>query len=268
MKIGVFDSGLGGLLITHSLISALPEYDYIYLGDTARVPYGDRSSEEVYDFTRQAVEYLFANDCELIIIACNTASSEALRRIQRDYLPVHYPDRRVLGVLVPAAESAVEASKSGHIGVLATIGTVKSGAFEREVLARNSNAKVTAVPAPKLVPLVEDDALDQAGPLLDEYLLPFKDIDTLILGCTHYPFLKDQIRSKLSSRVRVISQDEVLPEKLASYLSRHPEIESQLSRGHGQTFQVTETTEAGASLAARLFGQPVELQLVAQFSTK
>src|SRR4051812_1807244 len=156
MKIGVFDSGLGGLIIAHSLTSQLPDYDYLYLGDTARVPYGNRSQDTVYKFTLQAVKYLLDQDCELVIIACNTASAEALRRIQQDYLPEHYPDRRVLGVLIPAAEAAAAATKTGHIGVIATSGTIASGAFNREILKLRPKANISSNPAPLLVPLIEN----------------------------------------------------------------------------------------------------------------
>jgi glutamate racemase len=262
MKIGIFDSGLGGLIITHSLIQRLPQYDYLYLGDTARVPYGNRSQEAIYEFTRQAVEYLFKHNCGLVIIACNTASAEALRRIQQEYLPLHYPKRRVIGVLIPAAEAAVEASLAQKIGVLATRGTVASSAFNRELHKLAPKAEVKLRAAPLLVPLVENDGLKWAGPILDEYLTPLKGIDTLILGCTHYPFLKDQIRQKVGEGVKVISQDEILPPKLDDYLHRHPEIESTLSKNQERTFQVTDLTDDTTRLSRDLFGGAVSLHQV------
>jgi len=262
MKIGIFDSGLGGLLIAHSLIQALPQYDYLYLGDTARVPYGSRSQDTVYEFTLQAVEYLFAQDCGLIIVACNTASAEALRRIQREYLPKYYPDRRVLGVLIPAAEAAAQATKNHHIGVLATLGTVNSGTFKRELLKLDPELTIIQQPAPLLVPLVENGGLKWAAPILDEYLAPLTGIDTLILGCTHYPYMKDLIREKVGEGVKVISQDEVVPAKLADYLKRHPEIDQTLSNQGTRNYHVTDLTAEASRLSTKLFGEPIELELI------
>jgi glutamate racemase len=267
MNIGIFDSGLGGLLITHSIIQALPQYHYLYLGDTARVPYGNRSQAAIYEFTRQAVEYLFQHDCQLIIVACNTASAEALRRVQREYLPAHYPNRRVLGVLIPAVEAAVATTKTHRIGVLATRGTISSGAFERELHKLDKKVQVISQPAPLLVPLVENDGLQWAGPILDSYLLPFKDIDTLILGCTHYPFLKVQIRAKMGPSIAVISQDEVIPAKLSDYLRRHPETEHQLARDAVYQFKVTDLTDDAARLGRELFKQAITLELIPQLGS-
>jgi len=264
MKIGVFDSGLGGLIITHGFISHLPDYDYIYLGDTARVPYGNRSQETIYEFTEQAVRFLFAKGCKLVIIACNTASAEALRKIQQKFLPRNFPDRKVLGVLIPAAEEAVALTKNRKIGVLATQSTVSSEAFIREVKKLSPQAEITQQPAPLLVPLVENNAMKWAEPILVDYLGPLqgKHIDTLILGCTHYPFLKDLIRKMVGKEVKVISQDEVVPVKLRNYLSRHPEINTELSKGSGREFLVTDLTESISTLAEKLFGEEIDLELV------
>ncbi|HUD11939.1 MAG TPA: glutamate racemase [Candidatus Saccharimonadia bacterium] len=262
MKIGVFDSGLGGLLIAHSLMKALPQYDYVYFGDTAHVPYGDRSTEEVYEFTRDAVDYLLGIDCGLVILACNTASADALRRIQQEYLPEHYPNRRVLGVLIPAAEEAVAATPNRHIGVLATTGTVSSGAFNRELHKLDKRILVTSQPAPRLVPLVEQNQIEQADTLLDEYLGPLRGMDTLLLGCTHYPYMKDLIRQKVGSGVSVICQDEIMPAKLAGYLTRHPEVADTLSEGEERSFLVTALSPTSQSMADRLYEEPVRLRLV------
>lgn len=264
MKIGIFDSGLGGLVITHSLIQDLPQYDYLYLGDTARVPYGNRSSDIIYQFTREAVDYLFRQDCALIIIACNTASAEALRRIQQEYLPANYPDRRVLGVLIPAAEEAAAKSVSGRIGVLATQATIESNAFVREVRKVRPSAQIVQQAAPLLVPLIECDALQFAGPILDWYLDPLEDsgIDSLILGCTHYPLLREQIEESVGPAMRVIDQRDFVPEKLRDYLHRHPEMEVRLSKDHGRTFQLTDRTSTACALANRLFGHEIALELV------
>src|SRR3569833_4178041 len=175
LKIGVFDSDLGGLLIARSIIHELPDHDCLYLGDTARVPYGTRSKETIYTFTHQAVDYLFRHECELIIVACNTASADALRRIQLEYLPAHYPHRRVLGVLIPAAEAAVDIGGDGPIGVLATQATVHSGAFIREITKLKPNAKIVQQAAPLLVPLIEMGGIAHARPIVDEYVQPLRD---------------------------------------------------------------------------------------------
>lgn len=264
MKIGIFDSGLGGLLITRALTERLPEYDYIYLGDTARVPYGNRSQETIYEFTRQAVKYLFDQDCALVILACNTASAEALRRIQREYLPSQYPDRRVLGVLIPAAEEAVRVTQGGKIGVLGTNSTVNSGAFDREIHKLAPAAEVYQQAAPLLVPLIENDGTKWASPIVDEYLAPLlrANIDTLVLGCTHYPILKEMFRSKVGERVHVICQDEIIPAKLEDYLQRHPEFKTRLSKSSNRTYFVTDQTESTQKLARQLFGAEISLRLV------
>jgi glutamate racemase len=265
MKIGIFDSGLGGLVITHSLIRALPQYDYLYLGDTARVPYGNRSSDIIYQFTREAVDYLFRQDCALIIIACNTASAEALRRVQQEYLPANYPDRRVLGVLIPAAEEAAERSHSGKIGVLATQATIESGAFIREVRKLRPEAQIVQQPAPLLVPLIECDALQFAGPILDWYLEPLEQsgVDSLILGCTHYPLLRDQIEERVGEDMRIVDQRDFVPDKLRDYLHRHPEMECRLTHRGDRQFQLTDRTSSAVALAERLFGHEIELERIA-----
>lgn len=264
MKIGVFDSGLGGLIVTHGILQELPEYDYLYLGDTARVPYGNRSHETVYRFTREAVDYLFARGCRLIVLACNTASAEALRRIQQDYLPARHPGRQVLGVLIPAAEAAVAASRSGRIGVLATAGTVQSQTFVSEIAKLRPGAEAFQQAAPLLVPLIEHDGLKFAPPILAEYLAPLRraDIDCLILGCTHYPVLLQQVENFFGPAVRVIAQNQVVPGKLREYLTRHPEIERDLSRGGSRAYQVTDLTAGARALAERLFGGMVSLELI------
>jgi len=268
MKIGIFDSGLGGLIITHSVIKSLPQYDYIYLGDTARVPYGNRSSDIIYQFTREAVDYLFRHDCALIIVACNTASAEALRRVQQQYLPAHYPDRRVLGVLIPAAEEAASYSQSGRIGVLATQATVESKAFVREVTKLRPSAVVVQQPAPLLVPLIECDALQFAGPILDWYLGPFcgSSVDCMILGCTHYPLLRDEIQERVGVGIRVLDQRDFVPQKITDYLRRHPEMEQRLGRNGIQEFHLTDCTSSAATLADRLFSRHVPLQRVSILS--
>lgn len=264
MKIGVFDSGLGGLIVAHSLMRALSEYDYIYFGDTARVPYGNRSQETIYQFTREAVEYLFTQDCQLIIVACNTASAEALRRLQIEYLPEQYPERRILGVLIPAAEEAARVSKTGRIGILATSGTVQSGAYLREIQKLRPDVILTQSAAPLLVPLVENNALHYAEPILHDYLAPLvaAQIDTIVLGCTHYPFFKSMIRSIVGDGVNIISPDEIIAPKLKDYLDRHPEIESLLGRSGARTFLATDISPSTEAMAQILFGEPIKFELI------
>lgn len=259
MKIGIFDSGVGGLIITHALIEKLPLYDYIYLGDLARVPYGNRSVQIIYQFTEQAVAYLFKQNCQLIIVACNTASAAALRKIQEAYLPNHYPTRRVLGVLIPAAEIASTKTKNHRIGILATNSTVSSGAFISEINKLSPQTQVFQSPAPLLVPLIENDGLKWASSILDEYLAPLLkyNIDTLVLGCTHYPLLKDIIRVKVGNDIEVICQDEIIPAKLKVYLTKHPEIETSLSKKSERTFYVTDLTNETQQLAKKLFGEQI-----------
>lgn len=262
MNIGVFDSGLGGLIIARELVKKFPEYNFVYLGDTKRVPYGNRSEATIYEFTKAAVDHLFSKKkCGLIVVACNTASARALRKIQQDYLPKHYPNRRVLGVIIPTAEELVDASR---IGVLATAATVRSGAFPSEIKKVNKKAEVYQSPAPLLVPLIEHNALRHAKPFLEEYLKPLlkKKVDTLVLGCTHYPILKNQIKKIVGPKVQVISQADILPKKLKGYLNRHLEIEKKLSRNAKVELLVTDKTEHYESLAKLWFGKSSVLKKV------
>lgn len=262
MKIGIFDSGLGGLVVGMSIMEALPLYDYIYLGDTKRVPYGNRDEETLFQFAREGVDFLFRNDCVLIILACNTASAEALRKIQQQYLPANYPDRRVLGVIIPAAEES--ARRATRIGVLATESTVRSNAFIRELQKVSPEVQVFQQPAPKLVPMIEGEQYDQIEPVLREYLEPLlaQDIQALNLGCTHYALLKDYVR-KLAPHLDVFSQDEIIPEKVADYLRRHPEIESRIDRGARCRFFVTEINECYRETARRFANREITLEQVA-----
>lgn len=264
MKIGIFDSGLGGLFVAKALIKELPQYDYVYLGDTKRVPYGNRSRETVHQFLKEAVEYLFSRDCELIIVACNTASAEALRKIQQEYLPKHYPKRRVLGVIIPTAEVALKNGEAKRIGVLATQGTVRSQAYVHELKKIAPRIEVFQQAAPLLVPLIESNSIKFANPILSSYLKPLlkKNIDTLILGCTHYPILKSQIKRLCGAGIKVISQDEVIPKKLFDYLQRHSEIEKKLTKKRQRSFLVTDLTDATEALAKKWFGKNIPFQIV------
>lgn len=263
MHIGVFDSGLGGLSILRGLVRRLPGYSYVYLGDTQRVPYGNRSQETIYRFTKEAVEYLFAQGCQLIILACNTASTQALRRLQQEYLPAHYPDRRILGVIIPTVEAAGELGAK-RIGVLATNATVQSGAFPREFEKLFPSVNVFQRPAPLLVPLIENGGAKWVPPILESYLRPLlrKKIDTLVLGCTHYPHLKTQIRKIVGKKVRIICQNEHVPKKLEDYLARHPEMRRKLTKRAAVDVCVTEVTPVMRAIAKKWFGRDKVLKLV------
>lgn len=264
--IGVFDSGFGGLEILHEVVRELPEYDYIYLGDTARVPYGSRSQEIVYGFTKQAVDFLFKKGCQLIVFACNTASGQALRRIQQEYLTKHYPQRRVLGVLIPASEAAVDQTKNRRIGVIATEGTVFSGAFERELKKLDSKVRVFQKACPLLVPIVEEG--EQESKITDlairNYLQPLlkRNIDTLILGCTHYGILKGKIKKVVGPNVKVIVEGKIVAEKLKDYLQRHPEIEQKLGKNSKIRFLTTDLSEKFKILGSQFFGKPIKPEKV------
>ncbi len=247
-KIGVFDSGLGGLLIAKAIRAYLPEYDYVYLGDTKRVPYGNRSHETVHQFTREAVEHLFDKEnCGLIIIACNTASARALREIQKEF-----KHKKILGVLIPAAEEVINFKK---VGVLATEGTVASKTFVKEINKLNKNVKVFQNSAPMLVPLIEAGEKD-VKTFLVEYLEPLlnKNIGALILGCTHYPILKKEIKKLVGPGVKLISQDEIVPKKLKDYLARHEEVSKHLSRKSSVKILFTDITPSVKTLTKKWFG--------------
>ena len=259
MTIGVFDSGLGGLAIARAIADLLPTYNYLYLGDTKRVPYGNRSQETIHGFTAEALDFLFENDCRLVVIACNTASAESLRKSQQEYLPRNYPDRRILGVIIPTAEAAVEAG-GRHVGVLATMSTVESGAYERELKRQCPEVTVMQRPAPLLVPVIENDGLKYVGPILDDYMAGFEEVNSLILGCTHYCLIKDEVRKRYSGPV--ISSDDVVPAKLADYLTRHPEIECTLAKKARRRYCVTDLTSSYAAFAQRLMGRDLPLEVV------
>ena len=247
MKIGVFDSGAGGLVITQSIIELLPDYAYHYLGDTAHVPYGDRSVEEVTSFVVQGVKYLFDNDCAIVVLACNTASSEALRYIQQRLIPTSYPDRKCLGVIIPTVETAVSLAHVQHIALLATKGTVASETYETELRKLGYKQQVTAVAAP------------------DRYLVQVikSGADTLILGCTHYSLLKDMVRAKLTPHnIVTLSQDEIIPVKLREYLDKHPEIANRLTRNHTRLYCLTKNTAHVTALAKHVKGTVPSAEII------
>lgn len=244
--IGVFDSGYGGLTILRQIRNLLPEYDYLYLGDNARAPYGSRSFEVVYQYTLEAVRALFERGCDLIILACNTASAKALRTIQQNDLRMLGEERRVLGVIRPTVEVVDELTQSRHIGVLATQWTILSRSYELEIHKLNPDVAVTGVACPMWVPLVENCEYDTPGAdyfvkkRIDQIMRLDPDIDTLILACTHYPLLMNKIVKHTPTGVRVIAQGDYVATSLQDYLRRHPEMDNRLSRGGTVRFLTTE----------------------------
>lgn len=261
--IGVFDSGYGGLTVLKEIVHALPQYDYLYLGDNARAPYGPRSFETVYEYTLECVKHLFSKGCYLVILACNTASAKALRNIQQKYLPSIDPHRRVLGVIRPTSEIVGNYSKTKHVGILGTTGTVNSGSYPIEIKKFFPDIKVYQEACPMWVPLVENNEYEHTGAdyfikkNMDNLLSLSNQIDTIILGCTHYPLLINKIRKFLPASVTVLSQGEIVAKSLDDYLKRHPEIDAQCSKGGTLEFYTTEFPENFDAQASRFFGKQV-----------
>jgi glutamate racemase len=229
MNIGFFDSGLGGLLILKAVAKALPQYDYVFYADTANLPYGDKTEDQIYELTKAAIEELFKRDCLLVVVACNTSSAETLRRIQDTYLRENYPKRRILGVIVPTIEEVVRVSPKRAL-LLATKRTVESGKYARELEKVSDDIELVSVATPELVPLIELHELEAAtSSAVKTIEIRTGEGDVVILGCTHYALLKESLRAHFGATRIFISQDEVIPEKLADYLERHEELASQLS---------------------------------------
>lgn len=247
--IGIFDSGYGGLTILHGIRRLLPEYDYLYLGDNARAPYGTRSFDVVYGFTRQAVMELFRRGCNMVILGCNTASAKALRTIQQIDLPAIDPTRRVLGIIRPTAEVIGTLTASRHVGILATEGTIRSESYTLEIRKLYPDVEVTGVACPFWVPLVEYNECDSPGAdyfvqkRLNELMTADPDIDAIILGCTHYPLLMNKIRKYTPKGVRIIAQGGYVAESLKDYLHRHPEMRSRCTRGGTVRYLTTENPD-------------------------
>lgn len=264
--IGVFDSGYGGLTILKAIRSQLPEYDYLYLGDNARAPYGTRSFDVVYQFTLEAVKYLFAQGCKLVILACNTASAKALRSIQQRDLPVIDPTRRVLGVIRPTVEALGELSSTGNIGVMGTNGTVQSHSYEMEVAKLNPDFKVYSQACPMWVPLVENHEAESEGAdyfvrkYVDGLLKKGPEIDTIVLACTHYPILYPKIRDAVPENIRIVTQGEIVARSLADYMKRHPEMECRCSKGGTCRYLTTEDPDKFTDLARIFLQEPVAVR--------
>lgn len=266
--IGVFDSGYGGLTILSKFRELLPQYDYLYLGDNARTPYGTRSFEVVYEFTLQAVRRLFELGCPLVVLACNTASAKALRSIQQNDLPYLDATRRVLGVIRPTAECIGSITETRHVGLLATAGTVKSGSYPLEIHKLFPDIQVTGMACPLWVPLVENNEADSEGAdyFVNKYIswLLERDpaIDTLILGCTHYPLLINKIRRFTPARIRLVSQGEYVSRSLKDYLLRHPEMDSRCSKNGRCEFLTTESVEKFRECASVFLQQDVDVRSI------
>lgn len=264
--IGIFDSGFGGLNIMKSIVKELPEYDFIYLGDTARVPYGERSLKAVYDFTQEAVDFLFQQGCEIIILACNTASSEALHKIQNEYLPIQEKNKKVLGVLIPAVEKAAKVSQQKRVGVIATTGTISSGAFPKEIKKIDQRIKVFSQACPLLVPLIEAGEENSSAMdfMLKKYLQPLmkEKIDTLILGCTHYGIIEKVVQKIVGDKIKIISEPQIVAKKLKNYLLRHPELEIKLNKKRKRFFYTTDITDSFQILGSQFFGQKIQVQKI------
>ena len=264
--IGVFDSGYGGLTILHGIRQLLPQYDYLYLGDNARAPYGPRSFDVVYEFTRQAVHYLFERGCQLVILGCNTASAKALRSLQQNDLPKWDANRRVLGVIRPTAEVIGQLTTSRHVGVLATEGTIKSQSYNMEINKLHPDIKVSGVACPFWVPLVEYNEADSPGAdyfvkkRIDQLMRLDPEIDAIILGCTHYPLLMPKILKYLPTGVRVIPQGEYVAESLKNYLERHPQIEQHCAKNGEAHYLTTENPEKFKEQAQIFLHEPVEVE--------
>lgn len=266
--IGIFDSGYGGLTILNQIRQHLPQYDYLYLGDNARTPYGSRSFEIVYEFTLQAVSKLFEMGCHLVILACNTASAKALRSIQMNNLPVMDAERRVLGVIRPTVECIGSITKSRHIGILATAGTIKSDSYPLEIHKLFPDITVNGEACPMWVPLVENNEYAENGAdyfvqkHISRLLEKDKNIDTIILGCTHYPLLLPKIKQYTPKEITIVSQGEYVAESLKDYLKRHPEMETKCTKNATCHFLTTEAENKFSESASTFLNQIIKVERV------
>ena len=267
--IGVFDSGYGGLTVLKEIIAELPQYDYLYLGDNARTPYGNRSFDTIHAYTLECVQHLFSMGCPLVILACNTASAKALRTIQQKDLPHIAPDRRVLGVIRPTTELVGTLTQTGEVGILATNGTVTSESYPIEINKFFPQVKVHQEACPMWVPLVENNEHESSGAdyfvkkHLDHILGIAPNIDTLVLGCTHYPLLMQKIKEYLPGGITVLSQGKIVAHSLKDYLHRHPEMETRLSKQGTQKFYTTDDAQLFDRMAGIFFGKTVQSEHLA-----
>ncbi len=262
--IAVFDSGYGGLTVLKEIVAVLPAYDYLYLGDNGRAPYGPRSFEEVYRYTLEAVTWLLGQDCPLVILACNTASAKALRTIQQNDLAKFGPDKRVLGVIRPSAEVIGNYSKTGHVGVLGTRGTVQSQSYLLEIEKYFPGVTVSQQACPMWVPLIENNEFDTTGADyfvekdISKLLSADEMIDSILLGCTHYPLLIDKIKQFVPQGITIVEQGSIVANSLQDYLKRHPQLEEQCSKQGSRSFYTTGDTGDFDSHAGRFFGEALK----------
>ncbi len=268
--IGIFDSGYGGLTVFRSILDTLPGYDYIYFGDNARAPYGNRSFKTIHQYTWDSVQWLFSQGCPLVVLACNTASAKALRTIQQQDLQTVDPNKRVLGVIRPTAEVIGNYTTTGEIGVLGTKGTVQSQSYLLEIAHFFPEVKVYQQACPLWVPLIENGEHDKPGAdyfvkqYLDQLMAQSPDIDTLLLACTHYPLMQDKIKAYLPSHINIVAQGDIVAQSLANYLQRHPEMETRLSKNSTQAFfTTTDDTLDFDHHASAFFGGEVKAEYVA-----
>ena len=265
--LGFFDSGFGGLSVVREIRKRLPRYSFTYIGDNARTPYGSLSLDVIHRFTLEGVVELFKRGAELIVVACNTSSSVALRKIQQEYLPKHYPDRRVLGIVIPTAEEVSALSTTKTIGILATEATVNSLAYPQEIAKVDATVRVHQQACPLLVPLIESGELDRAATQARRYVetLLARDsrIDTILLGCTHYALIESLIRPMVGPEVRVVSQGSIVAAKLEDYLNRHTAMERRLSRAGTEVFLSTESSPRIQTLATRFYDEPIRIDTIA-----
>jgi glutamate racemase len=264
MKLGIFDSGLGGLVITRAVRETMPDIDLLYFGDTLHLPYGNRSEEAIYMYTQRAMQSMFEQGCKLIVVACNTASASALRRLQQSWLPHHYKDRNIIGVVVPTLETAIGRGYK-KLGLIATNYSIRSNAYEHELKKINPGIQLVQKATPLLVPLIENDGMQWAESVLHHYLDPMVEqgIECLILGCTHYPFLKPAIRKVVGPDIELLSQDEIIPARLADYLRRHPEYSDAIGHSGDSIFQVNDLTDNYRKAAEAIYGARIEIERLA-----
>ena|SRR3989344_2037872 len=264
--IGFFDSGFGGLTVLREVKKILPQYSYVYLGDNARTPYGSRDGKTIYEFTAEGVRKLFEKGAELIILACNTSSSNALRQIQQEFLPAHFPEKKVLGIIIPTAEEIGRFTHTGEIGVLATEATVASLVYPKEIAKTNPHIKVYAQACPLFVPAIEAGEVDSPvfDKLIEEYLGSLfsqsGQIDAVLLGCTHYATIEGRIKNHLPQKVNLVSQGPIIAQKLEDYLSRHPEIESKLEKRGSRLFLTTDGRKEVETLSGMFYGEPITME--------
>lgn len=262
--IGVFDSGFGGLTVLKEIERELPQYDFLYLGDNARAPYGSRSFETVYEYTLECVKHLFDKGCHLVVLACNTASAKALRTIQQKDLPQLAPHKRVLGVIRPTTEIIGNYSKTNHVGVLGTAGTVSSGSYLVEIERFFPQLNVYQEACPMWVPLIENNEFENEGAdffikrHVQQLMAQQADIDAIILGCTHYPLIIDKIKNYLPETITLLSQGTIVASGLKDYLHRHPEIEKHCSKGQSVSFYTTDLPETFNHAASLFYGKEVK----------